>query len=403
MTADCRNKMPPNHARDRSRVTAVMLCALAATWCTEVPREELHGKYAEEDFPSSFLRNPEGFVQDVVADGESVIRPFTCLGMPQWMRETIEASEGLAPVGVKAEERPCPTGGIPLPESPPSYDGAARPVPRIQGLNASELYLKYARLGLPVVLEGALVAANAAERAVAISRCCAEEFARKAARHSNVPPEPCDMYDPDSWCQTGVQLCGRVLDCSAVAALDDLSALPPALRVAIEVPSPLPSLREITRHFNDPYIFSSEPEDRFGGTGHFDMLCTGTLSMQHRGRKKWVLWAPWELFDARGRSIPPHTRFEAVAQRGDVIYYPPAWFHETVVEGGSASLTTAVDLMGFPSYGHLADRSLRSPFGYGACMEGALGWVVQSREWDQVLRFRQDTENMDSDCKEAAR
>ena len=46
---------------------------------------------------------------------------------------------------------------------------------------------------------------------------------------------------------------------------------------------------------------------------------------------------------------------------------------------------TAVDLLGFPSFGALANRSLRSPFGWNSCAQGRHGWYAQSREWDRVL------------------
>ena len=112
--------------------------------------------------------------------------------------------------------------------------------------------------------------------------------------------------------------------------------------------------------------------------------------MQHRGSKRWSLWAPWDLIDADGTHVAAHTRFEGVAHAGDVMYYPPAWFHGTVVDEGDESITAAVDLVGVPSFGNLANESLRSPFGYGSCAAGAHGWHAQSREWDRVLGVGDD-------------
>lgn len=110
--------------------------------------------------------------------------------------------------------------------------------------------------------------------------------------------------------------------------------------------------------------------------------------MQHRGHKAWTLWAPWDLIDADGDTVPAHTRFEALAAPGDAMYYPPAWFHATRVtdNGHGGSLTAAVDLLAFPSFGALANRStLQTPFGYGACASGSRGWYAQSAVWDRVL------------------
>ena len=293
--------------------------------------------------------------------------------MPQWMRQAILAFSGDASrvSGGGADgsaERDCPSRGPPLQEGPPSFEGQVRLVRRARRLNASEFYARHARPGVPVVLEGALEAPDASARTEAIRSCCLREYEHKARAHrtaaaAGAATKPCDLYDPDTWCEKGVQLCGRhpEHDCAAEAALDDLARLPAGLRGALEMPPPLPPLHEITARFGEPYIFWSQPSHTFGGPDHFDMICTGTLSMQHKGRKKWTLWAPWELIDSEGTPIPAHARFEVTANPGDVVYYPPAWFHATSVEPGDESITTAVDLLDVPSFGTLAGRSLRSP------------------------------------------
>lgn len=325
------------------------------------------------------------------------IRPFVCRGMPQWMRQAILAFSGDASrvSGGGADgsaERDCPSRGPPLQEGPPSFEGQVRLVRRARGLNASEFYARHARPGVPVILEGALEAPDASARTEAIRSCCLREYDHKARAHrtaaaAGAATKPCDLYDPDTWCEKGVQLCGRhpEHDCAAEAALDDLARLPAGLRGALEMPPPLPPLHEITARFGEPYIFWSQPSHTFGGPDHFDMICTGTLSMQHKGRKKWTLWAPWELIDSDGTPIPAHARFEVTANPGDVLYYPPAWFHATSVEPGDESITTAVDLLAVPSFGTLAGRSLLSPFGYGSCAAGTNGWHAQSQRWDQTL------------------
>lgn len=182
----------------------------------------------------------------------------------------------------------------------------------------------------------------------------------------------------------GVQLCGLhpAVNCTAIAAFD-ASTLPPRLATLLRVPPPLNSLHEVTARFSSPYVFWTRPGGKFGTPVHFDMVCEYTLSMQHSGRKKWVLWAPWDVPSADGESsVAAHTRFEVVADAGDAVLYPPAWFHATEAEAGDHSVTAAVDVLGFPTYGALGGRSLRSPFGFGAC---AKRWLAQSREWDAAL------------------
>jgi hypothetical protein len=359
------------------------------------------------------------------ADGAFALKPFLCAGMPQWMRRAIttfsgdgvevrgsgSSADGAAPLPLRA----CPLNGPPLPEQPPANAGpaAARPVASERGLTAADFYRRYARPGVPVLLRGALLDPDAAGRAKALRECCAREYAHKAgvarakvaAAGTAAAASKCDIYDPHTWCarNESVQLCGRHPEfaCAVEAgALYDARRLPAPLRRLLELPAPLPSLERITERFRDAYIFWSRPADTFGGPDHFDVICTGTLSMQHRGRKRWTLWAPWELADADGGRIPAHTRFEVVVGAGDVLYYPPAWFHGTVVEegggggdeeeeeeegSGDESISVAVDLEHVPAYGSLAGRSLRTPFGYGSCAAGANGWYAQSEAWDEAL------------------
>ena len=48
-----------------------------------------------------------------------------------------------------------------------------------------------------------------------------------------------------------------------------------------------------------PYIIYSPPGTTFGGVEHYDESCTGTLSIQIQGDKKWRLWAPFDLGDVK--------------------------------------------------------------------------------------------------------
>ena len=363
----------------------------------------------DDDAAANAAADADADPDDGSADGDDdfSIRPFVCSGMPTWMRKAVGAFSGDQGFegASQGAERACPTTGPSLEPRPPSYDGPARPIPRARGLNASTLYWRYVRPGLPVILEGVLGRFPEAEaRASAIRQCCEAEYRHKAEAHGRIAPDRCDIYDPDTWCETGVQLCGRhpKFDCPGVAGLDELSRMPAGLRQALEVPPPLPSLEYLTQRWGHAYVFWSRPGDEFGAQDHFDMICTGTLSMQHRGSKRWSLWAPFGfLRDASGAAIPPHALFEGTAHAGDALFYPPAWFHATRVEQegeeeegeeeeeeeeeGGESITTAVDLLGFPAFGALANRSLRTPFGYNSCAQGRHGWYAQAHKWDSVL------------------
>ena len=61
--------------------------------------------------------------------------------------------------------------------------------------------------------------------------------------------------------------------------------------------------------------------------------------MQYKGSKRWSLWAPWDVQTAEGDTVTAHTRFEAVSNAGDAVYYPPAWFHATSVDPGDRALS----------------------------------------------------------------
>ena len=163
------------------------------------------------------------------------------------------------------------------------------------------------------------------------------------------------------------------------------------------------------------------PGGTFGQTDHFDQLCHHTLSMQHQGIKRWALWAPWQLPATLGDSksgdserdradkakdghtgieahavphagehasvishIRAHTRFEASVRPGDVLFYPPAWFHATIVEPGEDSITAAIDLESYPAFGALKhpETFMDGPFGFGACRRD---WSELSTIWDRVL------------------
>lgn len=275
----------------------------------------------------------------------------------------------------------------------PSYTGAAMTVARVSNISASDFYRRFARRGLPAVLDGGVASAVTPEHVAALAECLANEYASKAAAHGYTSRADCDRYN--GWCRDGVQIssdprCKRLAGFSA-------EDLPPRLSALVSVPRPLPSVVEATDRMAEPFLLWTPPGGTFGSSNHFDQLCANTLSFQFQGSKHWTLWAPWDVpaadsADQRAvtdaerdcaNGVRAHTRFETVVKPGDVLYYPPAWFHATVVRAGVDSITSASELERYPAFGALAGRTMgQEPLGFGACEDD---WREKSELWDRVL------------------
>lgn len=129
---------------------------------------------------------------------------------------------------------------------------------------------------------------------------------------------------------------------------------------------------------SEPEIFSATTGQRFGDPTHFDLSCDGSLSIQFEGRKRWQLWAPWAV--GGGAPYPAHTQFETVLDEGDVLFFPPGFYHTTHVLQGD-SIAAAFYFAAPPVYGSLDPRSWRShPLGYAAC-----GWAPKAAEWEALV------------------
>ena len=363
-------------------------------------------------------------------------KPFVCEGMPQWMRDSVEHSaKAFDPhndmEGTSFDE--CPpqredsVGGL-LTLHSPHYRDAALPIERVTApLTAREFYRRFARPGLPFILAGVLGQDVTAAKAAAVGDCCRDDYERKRDAHRNVSDAGCDRYN--GWCREGVQICAAT--CMALAGFARAADVPTALRTLLDFPPPLPGFRDVASRFSAPFTLWTAPADTFGGNTHFDELCGSTLSLQYQGRKRWTLWAPWDVGapvapeegggaehagggsggaehagggsgggDQAGSSTPAgrsstsiptsvtaaHTRFEGVVGPGEALFYPPAWFHATVVVDGNDSLTGAFDVDLIPSFGELRGRSLEpSPLGFHECAAGEMGWYARSRVWDRML------------------
>ena len=322
----------------------------------------------------------------LLQSGLGSIKPYTCPELPTWMLRAIQGNVREYDPNMAGEndervtKRTCGSGS--LMQTIPNYDGEAEHVQRVRGLNASEFYRRFPRRGLPVVLEGAIAPAVRTS-ALALTECLADEYARKAAAHGFRADDACDRYG--GWCRDGVQISSDPI-CIALAGFT-VATVPPELAAVIELPRPLPDVSGVAMRMAEPFVLWTPPGGTFGKNDHFDQLCANTFSMQYQGTKRWTLWAPWELPGAGSGArshIRAHTRFEALVRPGDVLFYPPAWFHATVVEEGDDSITAACDLERYPAFGAtaLVTPSQQEPIGFGAC-EG--DWRRRSDLWDRVL------------------
>ena len=65
----------------------------------------------------------------------------------------------------------------------------------------------------------------------------------------------------------------------------------------------------------------------FGNPGHYDIDCANFVTWQHTGRKKWTVWAPWDVRLADDNEtvvIPAHARLEVTLKPGEMLFVPQA-------------------------------------------------------------------------------
>jgi hypothetical protein len=136
---------------------------------------------------------------------------------------------------------------------------------------------------------------------------------------------------------------------------------------------------------NAPDVISAKKGQRFGNSKHFDDSCSGTLSLQLVGQKQWYLWAPFDL-----GNITAHTRYETILNPGDVLIYPPGWYHTTKIISDTNSIATAVFVEHIPWYaGVVGNLSLwKSPRGWEFCASGKDDpWRPMGAEWDLAMNI----------------
>ena len=87
--------------------------------------------------------------------------------------------------------------------------------------------------------------------------------------------------------------------------------------------------------------------------------------------------------------MPPLTRFETVLAEGDVLYFPPAYFHTTAIHD-ERSVAAAYHLDSVPVYGHVPPHVYaHHPMGHGTCQ-----WPKRTaayRRWRQQHEEQRST------------
>jgi len=199
-------------------------------------------------------------------------------------------------------------------------------VPRLHHsqLTSQEWFEHFARPAKPLVLAGILGPH-------------AEWYVQQAATLSEL--EQCCSRDYSGG--GGAQQCADA--CRPLARIVSEAWKRAGLPPVLSFPPPLPSADALLIEEHPPYVLYGHEGAAFGRPTHYDNSCHGTLSLQYRGRKRWRMWAPWELTHRQDEGhTAPYSLHEATLEEGDVLFLPPGWFHVTeVLKGGGPSLAAA--------------------------------------------------------------
>ncbi len=294
--------------------------------------------------------------------------------IPQWYKDALKASNDNLKEG---DNDGCPPASLPtvggsVMPTIGTYDGEARPIPRMKMADLSPIafYKHFLRPGMPVVLTGVDGANETAwkQRVHTVMRAAKAEHALKGERDGDCGNE----------CRERVHFANAETRARAALPLEEV---PPVLNF----PDPVPR-DNIKRHFSEPMapqVILTGKGGIFGGPHHYDMSCSGSFSIQYKGVKLWSIWAPWDI----SPSVPAHTRFEASVQQGELIFFPAAWYHGTEVVS-AVSLTVAFFIeSGATHGGSITGKSLwKQPYGFEFCAAGADGWRAQTAAWDFMLK-----------------
>lgn len=298
----------------------------------------------------------------------------TCaLGLPQWTLDALRMDNDRPTShdeSAEAARRRCSmalegtAADAPFPQSPPNYtlDHARDVVQEQPDMLPFEVFFdRHASRGFPVVLRDAIGNQTARRELQSVMLAAISDMLRDHAGHAEA--EICT--EPACFAASAI----------SARLLDPVFAVPPPLPRTFFAAGPL---------------FFGTAGDSFGSPTHVDGLCQGQLSVQASGQKRWTLWSPsWPTPLDGDEVLPPHTRFEATLEEGDILFFAPGWYHATRIERGP-SVSATIQFEVPPMYSRLRSGFARdSPFGYGSCATDALsGWESASAAWREISQAK---------------
>ena len=87
----------------------------------------------------------------------------------------------------------------------------------------------------------------------------------------------------------------------------------------------------------------------------------------------------------------PLLRFVADVGPGEMIFFPPFYYHATKIIKGT-SLAAAYNMRFIPFYGDAIQKASlwKSPLGLEGCVAGKAGFRFWSKQWDEAFRKESD-------------
>lgn len=261
-----------------------------------------------------------------------------------------------------------------FPSVPPNHSVPALPVDRVarDELPAMRFFERYVGAGLPVVLTP-----PSSPAAEGTARWEARTQAVKAATFARRPEDP-ECRGLGCSHESSARICAEEA-CMRAGKMDAAE-----LGTAFDFPPPLPRT-----YFEGPVTFSGFEGHSFGDPMHHDGLCQGQLSVQFTGSKRWHLWSPsgWAVPLPDGGHLEPHTLMETELEEGDVLFFPPGWYHATLITRG-VSLSGTYQFNDPPVFVQQPDRAFHrfSPLGYGACGSEPGGWDEAAAGWEYLTK-----------------
>jgi len=304
-------------------------------------------------------------------------------GVPPWLVEELSGKSDRPDhliESIEQAERRCASGVVSTaPDMPGALTGDSVPIPRVpeDGMSPSDFFHRHVRTGLPLVLAGTAGNITGSREKLRIDIRAARAARLTDRTQSKESEMGCNM----DGCRR-VHLCGD--GCEEAGRMRE-ELVPAVFNFRGD--------NTTAQAFSWPEVFSGKTGQQFGGPTHFDASCDGSISLQLDGRKTWTLWSPWpiDVTEAAGtpfgpryqpRRYPAHTRFEAVLEEGDSLFFAPGFFHATNIEQGP-SIAAVYFFTQPPMYGAVAGEHLGHPLGFESCL-----FAQKNSQWRELLAGR---------------